>query len=93
MAGLQRADVASRARTGFGNGWGQPYVHAILPLAQAWDVRTLVYWGRRDFEHRFGRKPEGMWLPETAVDIESLEVARDRRGSRRRVFNARLWLG
>lgn len=74
MAGLQRADVASRARTGFGNGWGQPYVHAILPLAAPWDVKTLVHWGRRDFEHRFGRSPEGMWLPEMAVDVPALSA-------------------
>jgi alpha-amylase/alpha-mannosidase (GH57 family) len=46
----------------------------ILPLASARDRRTQVAWGIADFRHRFGRDPEGMWLPETAVDIASLEA-------------------
>src|SRR5258706_1079566 len=52
----------------------QAYNHIILPLANARDIRTQVRWGVRDFEVRFGRKPEGMWLPETAVDVDSLEA-------------------
>jgi alpha-amylase/alpha-mannosidase (GH57 family) len=52
----------------------QAYNHIILPLANARDKRTQVRWGIADFESRFGRKPDGMWLPETAVDIESLEA-------------------
>ncbi len=55
-------------------GDGAGYNHMILPLANARDKRTQVVWGIRDFEHRFGRAPEGMWLPETAVDLETLEV-------------------
>ena len=47
-----------------------------MPLANRRDKYTQVVWGIRDFEHRFGRKPEGMWLPETAVDIETLERKR-----------------
>src|ERR1051326_4380648 len=46
----------------------------ILPLANARDKRTQVRWGAIDFERRFGRRPEGMWLPETAVDVDSLEA-------------------
>ena len=52
----------------------QAYNHIILPLANERDKRTQVRWGIRDFQHRFGRKPEGMWLPETAVDVASLEA-------------------
>jgi alpha-amylase/alpha-mannosidase (GH57 family) len=46
----------------------------ILPLANSQDKVTQVLWGIRDFEQRFGRKPEGMWLPETAVDLEALHI-------------------
>ena len=52
----------------------QAYNHMILPLASRRDKYTQAFWGIRDFQHRFGRMPEGMWLPETAVDIETLEI-------------------
>lgn len=45
-----------------------PYHHIILPLAPAEDAMTELRWGMADFRHRFGRQPEGMWLPETAID-------------------------
>jgi len=74
-AAIVEADRASRERfSGHGNALAQAYNHIILPLANARDQRTQVRWGVRDFEHRFGRKPEGMWLPETAVDVASLEA-------------------
>src|SRR5437588_3261599 len=72
------ADRLSRERfDGHGSAIAQVYNHMILPLANARDKRTQVHWGVRDFEWRFGRKPAGMWLPETAVDTESLEVLAD----------------
>src|SRR5258706_5533651 len=46
----------------------------IMPLATRRDRSTQVRWGVRDFEHRFGHRPEGVWLPETAVDVDSLEA-------------------
>jgi hypothetical protein len=46
----------------------QAYGHAILPLCNERDLRTQLRWGIADFVHRFGRRPEGMWLPETAVN-------------------------
>ena len=46
----------------------------ILPLANRRDKQTQIIWGIRDFIHRFGRHPEGLWLPETAVDLETLEI-------------------
>ncbi len=59
---------------GHGGAIAQAYNHMILPLANGRDKRTQVLWGIRDFEYRFARRPEGMWLPETAVDTESLEL-------------------
>ena len=56
------------------NGMAQPFHHAIMPLASAADRLTEVRWGLRDFEVRFGRRPTGMWLPETAVDMATLRL-------------------
>jgi alpha-amylase/alpha-mannosidase (GH57 family) len=60
--------------SGHGSALAQAYNHMILPLANRRDKLTQVLWGIRDFEYRFGRMPEGMWLPETAVDLETLDV-------------------
>jgi alpha-amylase/alpha-mannosidase (GH57 family) len=69
------ADKESAERfSGHGSAMAQVYCHVILPLASRRDKELQVRWGVADFEHRFGRKPEGMWLAETAVDTESLEV-------------------
>ena len=69
------ADRESQARfSGHGAAIAQAYGHAILPLASRRDKETQVRWGIRDFEHRFRRRPEALWMPETAVDVETLEV-------------------
>ncbi|HSA56933.1 MAG TPA: DUF3536 domain-containing protein [Gemmatimonadaceae bacterium] len=68
------ADRESAARLGHGNAIAQPYHHTILPLASRRDKTTEVRWGIADFRRRFGRDPEGMWLPETALDDETLDV-------------------
>jgi len=69
------ADRESQERfSGHGSALAQAYNHMILPLANSQDKHTQVVWGISDFEHRFGRLPEGMWLPETAADVATLEV-------------------
>lgn len=68
-------DRESRERYGgHGSAIACCYNHIIMPLASPRDRRTQVAWGIRDFVSRFGRMPEGMWLPETAVDTGSLEA-------------------
>ena len=72
---ILEADRESQKKfSGHGSALAQVYNHMILPLANARDRRTQIVWGVRDFERRFKRMPEGMWLPETAVDLESLEI-------------------
>jgi alpha-amylase/alpha-mannosidase (GH57 family) len=74
-AAVLAADRASATRhAGHGNAIAMPYHHTILPLSSRRDKETEVRWGIADFRRRFGREPEGMWLPETAVDDETLDV-------------------
>jgi alpha-amylase/alpha-mannosidase (GH57 family) len=73
-AAVLDADARSLDRfSGHGSALAQVYNHMIMPLASDRDRRTQVIWGVRDFEHRFGRKPEGMWLAETAANVATLE--------------------
>jgi alpha-amylase/alpha-mannosidase (GH57 family) len=75
LTAIQDADLDSCERfNGHGNAIAQVYNHLIMPLATRRDKITQVVWGGRDFIHRFGRAPEGMWLAETAVDLETLRV-------------------
>ncbi len=72
---IVRADARSQKRySGHGSAMAQVYNHLIMPLASTRDRITQIRWGIADFEYRFHRKPEGMWLPETAVDSESLDL-------------------
>jgi len=73
--GVIEADRRSQERfSGHGAAIAQAYNHIVMPLANSRDKRTQVIWGISDFEYRFGRKPEGMWLPETAADLETLDI-------------------
>lgn len=73
--GIIEADTLSMERfSGHGSAMAQAYNHMIMPLANSRDKYTQVYWGIKDFVKRFKRHPEGMWLPETAVDLETLDI-------------------
>ncbi len=75
---ILEADRLSRQRFGgHGSAMAQVYNHMIEPLANDRDRRTQIHWGVEDFIHRFGRDPEGMWLPETAADTATLEALAD----------------
>jgi alpha-amylase/alpha-mannosidase (GH57 family) len=72
---IRDADRQSMLRfDGHGSAMAQVYNHVIMPLANTRDKITQIRWGIRDFQHRFGRPPEGMWLAETAVDSETLDL-------------------
>lgn len=74
-ASILEADRLSAERfAGHGSALAMPFNHMIMPLANERDRITQVRWGIRDFEYRFKRRPEGMWLPETAVDTPTLRV-------------------
>jgi hypothetical protein len=66
--------LSQKSFSGHGSAIAQAYNHIIMPLANRRDKVTQIRWGVEDFRHRFGRRPEGLWLPETAVDIESLDL-------------------
>ena len=73
--GILEADRQSQKLfSGHGSAMAQAYNHMIMPLANSRDKQTQVRWGFEDFVSRFGRLPEGMWLPETAVDLETLDL-------------------
>jgi len=101
-ASVIQADADSmKTFSGHGSALAQAYNHLIMPLANSRDRRTQVIWGLRDFEYRFGRTPEGMWLPETAVDLETLDLLAEfgisftilapRQASRVRRLGSRSW--
>jgi len=69
------ADEMSQALfSGHGSAIAQVYNHMIMPLANRRDKETQIVWGLSDFQHRFRRLPEGMWLAETAVDLQTLDL-------------------
>ncbi|MCD4752393.1 MAG: DUF3536 domain-containing protein [Anaerolineaceae bacterium] len=74
MARIVEQDRTNKKNYGVGSAMAQPYNHTILPLAKREDKVTQIQWGIEDFIYYFGHKPQGMWLPETAVDLETLEV-------------------
>ena len=77
LARIVGEDKVNEAIYGAGNAIAQAYNHRILPLASREDKRTQIKWGAAAFESVFDRQPEGMWLPETAVDIETLSMLAD----------------
>src|SRR6476620_6013408 len=106
MPDVHEAIVAADKRSqenysGHGSAMAQVYNHMILPLGNRRDKYTQVIWGIRDFENRFGRKPEGMWLAETAADSETLDIVAELgikftilspfQGSRTRKIGDRSW--
>jgi alpha-amylase/alpha-mannosidase (GH57 family) len=71
---LESDRLSAQRFSGHGSALAQCYNHMIMPLANTRDKLTQVIWGIEDFRFRFGRDPEGMWLPETAVDLETLDM-------------------
>jgi hypothetical protein len=74
---IVQAERAYFAEHGVGNALAQPAHHTILPLSRRRDKVVQVKWGLMSYEHRFGHPAQGMWLPELAVDLETLQVLHD----------------
>lgn len=74
---IMAADQKHLERWGAGNALAQPTYHTILPLCNTRDKVLQIRWGLMSFEHRYGRKAEGLWLPEAAVDLETLQILHD----------------
>jgi hypothetical protein len=74
LALITAAEKKSFAKWKASNAMAQSYHHTILPLATRRDKVTQVRWGVSDYVHTFGHAPAGMWLPEAAVDLETLSV-------------------
>jgi len=77
LSDIVSQDMENYQKYGVGNALAQPYHHTILPLASREDKISQIKWGIEDFKHRFGHLPTGMWLPETAVDLETLDIMVD----------------
>ncbi|MCA9739552.1 MAG: DUF3536 domain-containing protein [Gemmatimonadota bacterium] len=73
-AAILEADRRSVERLGHGNAIAMAFHHPILPLSDPRDRLTEIRWGIADFRRRFGRPPEGMWMPETAMDAATLDA-------------------
>ncbi len=71
---IKADNQAAKTKNGHGPALAQVYNHIIMPLANTRDRLTQIRWGLFDFEHHFGRRPEGLWLAETAVDLETLKM-------------------
>lgn len=71
---LEGDRLSQKERSGHGNALAQVYNHMILPLAREEEQRTQIRWGVFEFKKRFGRDPEGIWLPETAASERTLEI-------------------
>ena len=74
---LIEADKESIKRLGHGNAMAQSFNHTILPLDSTKDARLQIEWGAMDFERRFGRKAEGMWLPECGINKDVIQLLAD----------------
>lgn len=77
MRRIRSGNDEQRTRLGSSGALAQVWGHPIAPLLNERDLRTQILWGQMDFRHRFGRKPEGMWLPETAANETTLAALID----------------
>ncbi len=70
-------ELARQSYNGHGAAMAQAYNHAILPLCDARDRHTQILWGLREFRQRYGRDAESLWLPETAINMDTIRALID----------------
>ncbi len=70
---LRGDELSAAAHGSHGNAIAQSYNHSILPLLAPRDRELQIAWGVEDFVYRFGHRPDGIWLPECAVDDATLQ--------------------
>ncbi|HCJ67232.1 MAG TPA: glycoside hydrolase [Elusimicrobia bacterium] len=66
--------ISQKNNNGHGNAIAQVYNHIIMPLANQRDKKTQVKWGIKEFEYRFKRKLEAIWIPEIACNYETIKI-------------------
>ncbi len=66
--------ISAERNNGHGNGIAQGFNHTILPLDTVEDARIQIRWGIDDFTHHFKRRPEGIWLPEAAINGDVVDI-------------------
>lgn len=71
---IVQADRLNLEQKKIGNAVGTTFHHTIMPLRKRRDKESQLAWGKATFKYYYGRDPEGLWLPELAVDLETLQM-------------------
>lgn len=72
------SDKKSQDRFGYGGAIIQAFYDHAIPHFETHEVKdTQIAWSVGGFREHFKRAPEGAWLPEAAVDMDTLSLLSD----------------